>query len=448
MLQTLAQLTARFEQLGATTVFCKPLAENDNSKNQVYLGGSLDALQMFPFAQSDALTGAQADSKTNTFKVKLNFFWIGTQSIEAATGAQLIVYPQYPEVRLSGFLRGCKTAPNELMQPPTKGVRKFNNASDGRILFFGITQDGRTLAYLAAADSAVANEFFSLHTQTSAATASVFYKLSLVEQSTRTQLLEALCKIHFSGAHASMRLDKAGKAMPYLASNGGGYTLEALLGIIPNGRSEPDYKGWEIKGFSKNILTLMTPEPNGGEYFQNGVRWFVNTYGHKQSDSTNYFTGMHRCSSDNSSRNATTGLTLALRGFDAVKNKITDVNGAVELLTDAGICTAAWSFSGLMTSWNKKHAQAAYIKYSAIQKDLARYYQYQSPIWLGEGTDFVKYLQALSNGLIGFDPASKVTTEVDGTSRVKARSQFRITQKHLHTLYAQFAEVPLKNSLA
>ncbi len=165
---------------------------------------------MFPFAQSDALNGAQADSKTNTFKVKLTFFWIGAQSVEAATGAQLIVYPQYPEVRLSGFLRGCKTAPNDLMQPPTKGVRKFNNASDGRVLLFGITQDGRTLAYLAAADSAVANECFSRYIPASVATASIFYKLSLIEESTKVQLLRALSQIHLAGSLNLVKLIDTG----------------------------------------------------------------------------------------------------------------------------------------------------------------------------------------------------------------------------------------------
>jgi hypothetical protein len=31
------------------------------------------------------------------------------------------------------------------------------------------------------------------------------------------------------------------------SSNCGGYTLEAELGATPNGYSEPDFMGWEIK---------------------------------------------------------------------------------------------------------------------------------------------------------------------------------------------------------
>lgn len=37
---SLAALVSRFEGLGATRIFYKPLAENDNSKQQIYLGGS------------------------------------------------------------------------------------------------------------------------------------------------------------------------------------------------------------------------------------------------------------------------------------------------------------------------------------------------------------------------------------------------------------------------
>jgi hypothetical protein len=33
------------------------------------------------------------------------------------------------------------------------------------------------------------------------------------------------------------------------APNCGGYTLEAELGITPNGYSEPDFLGWEVKQF-------------------------------------------------------------------------------------------------------------------------------------------------------------------------------------------------------
>jgi len=38
-------------------------------------------------------------------------------------------------------------------------------------------------------------------------------------------------------------------------SNRGGYTLEAELGITPNGYSEPDFMGWEKNNLAYRILT-------------------------------------------------------------------------------------------------------------------------------------------------------------------------------------------------
>lgn len=57
-----AQLVARFKALGANRIFCKHLAENDNSKQQIYLGGNFEVLSFFhmvrlqPFLNSDFRT--------------------------------------------------------------------------------------------------------------------------------------------------------------------------------------------------------------------------------------------------------------------------------------------------------------------------------------------------------------------------------------------------------
>ena len=40
----LEQLTALFAGKGSKKLYAKPLAENDNSKNQVYFGGGFQAL--------------------------------------------------------------------------------------------------------------------------------------------------------------------------------------------------------------------------------------------------------------------------------------------------------------------------------------------------------------------------------------------------------------------
>lgn len=429
MFVDLASLLRRFAELGAVQAFCKPLAENDNSKQQIYLGGSLDVVQMFSFDKLEAT----ANGEDSTYKAKLDFSWIDEDTTERANGAQLILYPQYPEVRLSGFLRGCKHAPNEHLRPVPADQRRFNNGPDGRILFFGVTRNRETLAYLAAADSSLAREFQQRRNAGAYPQESVFFRLPLTGRDSKSILLEKLAEIRNFGWQPSIKLNKAGHVLPYTARNGGGYTLEALLGIVPNGRSEPDFLGWEMKAYSGSRITLMTPEPDGGMYGETGVKAFVTEFGAPTGNDTRYFTGTHRVGS----RNTKTGLTLVVRGFNPVKAIIEDVYGAVELVADTGRCAAAWSFGDLMIGWNKKHAQAAYIRYES-EKIKAPAYRYFSPALLGEGTDFTRYLAALCSGRVIFDPGSKVMNISSARPTVKARSQFRIAVRHLPGLYKNF----------
>jgi len=432
MFSDISSLLSRFAELGAVRAFCKPLAENDNSKQQVYLGGNIDAVQMFPIRT----VVAESNGKDSVYKTALDYFWVTPNSSERAPGAQLIFYPQYPEVRLSGFLRGCKHAPNELLRPIPKEQRKHNNGPDGRILFFGITSQGETLAHLAPHNSSLAQEIRQKLGRNELKQDSIFFDLPLHGRDSKTILLQKLTEIRDFGWQPSIRLNKQGNIQPYKARNGGGYTLEALLGVIPNSRAEPDYLGWEIKAHSSSRVTLMTPEPTGGMYGERGVKAFVKQFGSPTKNDTLYFTGIHKVGL----RNEKTQLSLEVRGFNTLRGVIDDVNGAVELLTDTGICAASWSFSDLMIGWNKKHTQAAYVSYES-EKVLEPAYRYFSPALLGEGTDLNRYLVALSNGHIIFDPGSKVMNVSSDKPTVKARSQFRASVKNLAGLYEKFGAV-------
>lgn len=429
MFSELAAVLRRFAELGAVKAFCKPLAENDNSKQQIYLGGALDSVQMFPLREIEA----DSNGKDSTYKAKLDFYWVAPASSERARGAQLILYPQYPEVRLSGFLRGCKHAPNELLRPIPKDHRLHNNGPDGRVLFFGVTAAGLTLAYLAPAGSSLAKEVLCRVAENEFSQESVFFNLPLFGRDSRSILLDKLAEIRDCGWQPSIKLNNKGEVKPYNARNGGGYTLEALLGVIPNGRAEPDFMGWEIKAHSGSRITLMTPEPTGGMYGERGVKAFVKKFGSPTGNDTLYFTGTHRAGM----RNEKTGLNLIVRGFNPSRKLIEDVNGAVELQTDDGDCAAGWLFADLMIGWNRKHAQAAYVSYES-EKLLAPAYRYFSPALLGEGTDFNRYLSALASGLIVFDPGSKVMNASTDKATVKARSQFRTSTQHLAALYEKF----------
>lgn len=424
------------QELGVIRLYMKPLAENDNCKQQVYFGGSFEVLQQLPFTDIREEPGG----KRPNFKAGLNFFWINSMGHEErAPGAQLILYPDYPEVRLSGFLRGCSLAPSRDMQPLPPGQRRHNNGPDGRILFLGITESGLIYAYLATADSDISRAFTGCQSNSKFDQSGVFWTIIIgAKTASREALIKTLEHIHAHGWHQGCRLNKYGKAIPYNALNGGGYTLEALLGIKPNAKAEPDFLGWEIKAFGSDRITLMTPEPDIGYYGVNGVKAFVRKYGRAISGDVLYFTGSHKvgilC--------PTSGQTMELSGFDEIKGKISDVSGGIFLRAPSGELSAGWSYKGLIEHWGRKHAAAAYVPYNRRYKSAPEYF-YKSPIFIGEGTDFDMYLKAMYSGSIIYDPASKVMDASMPNSRVKARSQFRVSFRNLPTLYKKFSIISL-----
>lgn len=132
----LSTLTAMMKDYGCRTIYLKKLAANDNKKQQVYFGGNFSAINLIPFKQI-----SPDPDKPHIFKAPLDYFWLADEgTIHSAPNAQLILYPQYPEVRFSGFLFGCDRAPSALMD------EKLRLA--GRILFLGICNDGRVIGYL------------------------------------------------------------------------------------------------------------------------------------------------------------------------------------------------------------------------------------------------------------------------------------------------------------
>jgi len=436
---SLSAIQEIFQRAGAIKLFAKPLVNNDNSKQQIYLGGSFEVLKAIPFG------GISTDNqgKRQNFKAPVKLSWL-TKSLdfEQAQHTKLILYPDYPEVRLSGFLRGCPSAPSEHMRPIERYLRLPNNSWDGRVLFLGVTRDSSVLAYLAINGSSASQEFDERAREGTLEKLGVLYSIPhQSEGNQREILLSTLKEIHCRGWVGSMRLDAQGQPKPYRATNGGGYTLEALLGVKPNGRAEPDFHGWEIKAYSGDRITLMTPEPKAGYYGDEGLAAFLHRYGYHRPDKVIYFTGTHRVGI----LHAKTTLILRLDGYNPASGKIESVTGGISLIDNAGSNAASWPFSELITHWAKKHARAAYVPYE-LEKNTPSglpHYRFSNSVGLGYDSSFLKYLSAMYSGLIVYDPASRMETSNEGRTKVKARNQFRISAKHLSLLYANFEQVPL-----
>ena len=229
---TLDKLKLLFVGNGCTEIYVKSLSANDNSKNQVYFGGNFEMINVLPVSNIE--TVEVGDWRRERFKARLDFAWLDDDGNKfQAPHAQLILYPKYPEVRFSGFLLGCKNAPSDLM----------TNRIPDRLLFISVDKNGKTLGYVSAAESEVAIEFYQLKDLWEHG---VFHVIELPQvANNRSTLLSELCRIHNKGWIDSKRLDSESKILPCKSPNCGGYTLEAELGVTPNGYSEPDFMGWK-----------------------------------------------------------------------------------------------------------------------------------------------------------------------------------------------------------
>lgn len=431
MSDPLVCLLDRMAAAGAVRFYAKRLAPNDNSKNQVYLGGDFSALNIIPHGPIGQDDSSRAGSVRDRAKAAVKFAWIDEEGLSPAPAAQLILYPKYPEVRMSGFLKGAVRAPGAVMAC----------RDEGRVLFLGICPDGTVLGHAAAHDEAVAQALEARHQELPKA--GIFLDLESVRTGDpRRRLLEKLAEVHARGWIASQKIGRTGRPEPYAARNGGGYTLEAELGISPNGYAEPDYLGWEVKQYGvtdfgscrpKSPVTLMTPEPTGGFYRSAGVPAFLLRYGYPdvsgKEDRIN-FGGVYAVGRPAHER---TGLRLVLSGYDADSGKITDMGGAIELLDAQDAVAASWSFSGVMEHWNRKHARAVYVP--SMMRTPPPEYAYGGSVLLCEGTDVLLLLQAAASGNVWYDPGIKMEAASSEKPKIKRRSQFRVDVAGIGALY-------------
>ncbi len=424
-----------FRAAGAVRLYAKPLAENDNSKNQVYFGTGFGSLNILPNRGIEA----SADATKSIFVAGLDFAWLAEDgSAVTAPHAKMILYPQYPEVRFSGFLKGCATAPSAFMAGRMRG----------RVLFLGVTAARRILGFAAGPGSAVVNEIEGTDILR---TEGVFSVLPLDERAgpadPRELLLAELGRIHRAGWIESKQLGTDGRLRPCRAPQCGGFTLEAELNIPKNSFAEPDFLGWEVKqhavpafGSPGGAITLMTPEPTGGFYKREGVEAFIRAYGYPDKrgvrDRWN-FGGIHRVGH----RHSTTGLRMELAGYDRERGKLADATGSLALVDATGNVAAEWAFSGLLSHWSRKHSKAVYVP--SMRRTAPEWqYAYGPRIRLAEETDPLRLLAGLACGAVYYDPGIKLE-EASTRPHVKRRSQFRIASKEIGVLYARLETVDL-----
>lgn len=434
----LATVLAMFRDNGAKELLYKVLPTNANSKNQVYLAPDYSQLGKIP---TGMITAHNSISKKknivkSVFRSNLDFYWLDQAGHTCrAPEAKLIFYPQYPEVRFSGFLKGCRNAPSMLWSKEKRGTEP------DRILIFGVGNGEKVFGVTLPPESPAAKEIRATGPHDAYG---VFHILPFPDQDHGdgfAELMYRLCVIHQRGWLPSERLNKDGVLVPCRSSNCNGNTLESLLGIQSNGYALPDFRGWEVKARSVSnidrpgvsVVTLFTPEPTSGVYVSASLPEFMSRYGYpdtKGREDRLNFGGVYRAGQPAHER---TGLRLVLEGFDPATGRY-DSNGVVRLLDSHDNEAMAWSFAKLMNHWKIKHAHAAFVP-SQVRRSPGREYRYARHILLGEGAEFGLFLHAVHEGKLYYDPGIKLEGVSTAAPKSKKRSQFRINSRNLPALY-------------
>jgi hypothetical protein len=440
----LGAAVAMLVENGATEIFYKELPPNANSKNQVYVAPDLSDLSRIP--SGSVVAHSSYSSKTgqneSVFHAPLEMYWItSTGTVSKAPEAKLIFYPQYPEVRMSGFLKGARYAPSTFFDK-----EKLGTVPD-RILLLGITRQHTIVAITVPPESPAARQIKAEQPHEAYGALRILpFESSTSDADDYLTLLTALSEIHRSGWNESIRLDGRGVVVPCRATNCNGNTLEALLGIRSNGIALPDFHGWEIKARGvansekpgRSVVTLLTPEPDGGTYVSDGFHSFMNEYGHEASKGARRinFGGIYRVGAATKSHKK---LRLDLQGYN-YESQIYRPDGAVVMLDHRGGVAMSWSFTKLLNHWKAKHAKAAFVPSQIFRSEQPKY-RYGSNVMLGTGAEFGRVIASLARGSVYYDPGIKLEHSTEGRSTSKKRSQFRVRSSDLAALYEKFESI-------
>lgn len=442
------QIESLFSEVHVKTLYVKFLSKKqDNDKNQIYLGKGLDGIiNLFPSSLSlrSASTSSQkSKSKTGKFKIeaKLNFNWIQSEGVVShAPNTRIIDYFQYPEVRLSSFLRGCHNPPDALR-------RTKQQLYGQRILILGANNQGETFGLILTefTDEIVQNfpklVLFNknkiLHVHV------IGSKLGVCPQSL---LLNELKEITGKW-HPSITLKpKQVISTPFKGNQGAGFTLEALLNVPRNSLKEPDKYGYEIKTFKRNgKISLMTPTADTGEESRLSFRDFMGTYGWlgKKGDGRIVFNGIHKyrkiCK--------TSKCVLCIKGYDDNTNSFVDDTEEIIVCLNHesnDIMIAGWSFNKLLEGWNKKHSSACYVEYTkkryvGLDNQHDWEYFYTGNVFMSEGTTIFNYLRAIILEIVYYDAGHEISA--DGSLHQRPQWRISVTKNFMNTLKSLYNDV-------
>jgi hypothetical protein len=438
---SLESIESALRERGCRYALVKALARNqDNEKNQIYLGAEAGLSQMLPGSSGIRQASASQEKDWSEpgrliteLKIELAWLWPDGQAYPAPS-ARIIDYFQYAragETRLSGFLAGCTRSPRSLRRAEMDPYGR-------RALILGIADE--EIFGVVVTDIDGSGLIDALCALPRVPTHGALQRWDLRDDESVldvNRLLGDLRKIAGRELEASELRGASRHPHPRRAQQGGGWTLEAHLGIPQNSVSGPDKHGFELKSVGGDQVTLITTEPDLGVRCEGFVE-YLKTYGWESHERPGHyvFNGAHRCGQPNDR----SGAMLVVDHWDLERNAPGGGGEPrvllVHIRTDQVI--AGWSYARLAEAWSKKHAGAAYVETVSMNHDGGKYpshYRYGPTVCVGVGTNVLRYLQGLVRGDVYLDPGDSLSPD-----RVqKRRTQWRLRGSIRRTLPPRLA---------
>lgn len=452
-LETFGQIEELFRDKGVQDIYIKHLARNqDNDKNQIYIGRGdegVGVVNLFPTQlsfRSPSTSTKKRQSLRGKLKIEatLDFFWLSRAGDTAhAPNARIIDYFQYPETRFSGFLQGCSNPPDSLRK---KSQSKYGK----RIFVLGSNDEGNTFGIvLTQLEDSIVESFPTLPPCDSSAILQM-HSIDSVIGTNPTDLLIDELRLLSGIWHPSCTLRREDKGpIPFKGNQGGGYTLEALLGVPRNAKKAPDKHGYELKAYKKSgKISLMTPTADSGKEGDMAFKEFMAEFGWPgvRGDGRVVFNGVHRFHKPNKR----TGYVLDIAGYDSGSDFFSEqadeiVVAIMKPLED--LMVSGWTFQKLLDSWSEKHAAACYVEYekrkhSGPQSDSD--YLYTGKSYFAHGTTILHYLRAIASDVVYYDAGHEISA--DGSAHQRPQWRISVTSKiqdRLATLYNEVEEKQL-----
>ncbi|MBJ7312181.1 MvaI/BcnI family restriction endonuclease [Rugamonas sp. CCM 8940] len=449
---SVAELSALLALYGADLALLKILPKNANDKNQIYVASDFGVLfDIFDLtlAERGASTSETKDRSDSSSRIREaafnSFTWIRRNGPPvAARRVKAIIYPQYPEARLSGLQTVENTMPQALSVAYTK---QYPEAK--RLLVLGRLPRGECIG-LVCID--MSSEFEAELAALPGFTRAKACKRLEIAQDSAGKLEARLASV-LGKSLPGCRLDSYGNTLPFSGTQVCGYTLEHALGIVPNSNMDGDLYGIELKTHTQVKVTLFTPEPDGGLYVES-FAGFMKKYGYADADGDYRLTGVHRAGEIC----AKSGLTLQVWEYREEEGRrvaypynpataLTAKIGAVDVVLTGpeGEVAASWSLERLMNCWGAKHNQVVYIKANKVPNpDAAQaaaghehLVTFERTVMWCRNTTAERLLNAICDGVIFLDPAPKL--HATSSAKNKRRAQWRVNDitKAASALYSE-----------